>query len=93
MRLPAHRVNIIKASVIATDPDARIFLFGSRLNDRLKGGDIDVLILSNKMDFSAKNELKYKLLLQMEEQKIDIIIARDRSDPFVNFIYPICVEL
>jgi predicted nucleotidyltransferase len=93
MRLSASQVNIIKTSVLGIDPEARVFLFGSRVNDLLKGGDIDVLIFSSKMDFTAKVELKYKLLEQMEEQKIDIVITKDHSDPFINFIYPNCVEL
>ncbi len=93
MRLAVSQVNIIKESVTGIDPEARVFLFGSRVNDNLKGGDIDLLVLSNRMDFSAKIELKFKLLEQMDEQKIDIVLKKNQPDPFVDFIYPDSVEL
>ena len=93
MRLPPSQINMIKTSVTGIDPEARVFLFGSRINDSLKGGDIDLLVLSNRMDFSMKIELKFKLLEQMDEQKIDIVIKKNQPDPFVDYIYPDCVEL
>jgi len=75
------------------DPDARIFLFGSRVHDEQKGGDIDLLIFSRIMDFSHKIELKYQLFEKMEEQKIDIILSEDLSDPFVKHVYTESIEL
>jgi len=66
------------------DADSKIFLFGSRVNDSLKGGDIDILILSDTLTFDDKLAIKKAIFEKLEEQKIDIIIARDTKDPFVQ---------
>ncbi len=57
-----------------------MFLFGSRVDETKKGGDIDLYIKTN-----AGNDLthKIKLLVELEkklgEQKIDIVFAEDQS--------------
>lgn len=66
------------------DADSKIYIFGSRVNDSLKGGDIDILILSDKLTFNDKLAIKKAIFEKLEEQKIDIIIARDTKDPFVR---------
>lgn len=55
--------------------DAKIFLFGSRADDSIKGGDIDLFIetekytsLQDKISFISN--LKWKL----GDQKIDVIV-------------------
>lgn len=42
MRLTKQEVQIIKSAILQVDPEARIFLFGSRVDDQKKGGDIDL---------------------------------------------------
>src|SRR5262245_57570848 len=46
MRLQHQEVEIIKEAILRLDPRARVFLFGSRVDPTRKGGDIDLLILS-----------------------------------------------
>lgn len=75
--------NAIVESILRLDPGAEIYLFGSRVDDSKKGGDIDVLVLSDHLDYTDKLAIKKGLFLALEEQKIDIVIARDRNDPFV----------
>lgn len=57
--------------------DATLFLFGSRLDDMKKGGDIDLLIkinhfVSNPALIAAK--IQAKAMLSLGEQKFDVLI-------------------
>lgn len=84
MRLSLFEIDAIKQSVYGLDPDAQIFLFGSRADDMKKGGDIDLLIISSLLTSSDKIKIKASLFKKLEEQKIDITIAADTTKPFVR---------
>lgn len=84
MRLTKNEVSTIKSAVHQLDPNALIFLFGSRVHDHKKGGDIDLLILSEILNFFDKAKIKTSIFEHIEEQRIDISIAKDDSDPFVK---------
>ena len=51
MRITSQVRELINKSVSDLDPDADVYLFGSRVNDDARGGDIDILILSDCLDF------------------------------------------
>ena len=84
MRLSAHEINSIKDTIKSVDQNARIYLFGSRVDNKKRGGDIDLLIFSQKLKEEDRFRIKRDLWEQIGEQKIDIIIARDESDPFTR---------
>jgi predicted nucleotidyltransferase len=86
MRLSVKEKNAIIESVIRLDPDAMIYLFGSRVDDMKKGGDIDILIFSNQLTFKDKLKIKAFLFERIEEQKIDLVIAGDCKDSFVRMV-------
>ena len=57
---------------------ARVKLFGSRLDDTKKGGDIDLLIeLPEKPDEMVKKELNLnaRLIQLLGDQKIDLLLV------------------
>jgi len=84
VRLKPFEINAIKQAVHQLDAEAKIYLFGSRVNMDAKGGDIDLLIFSQQLDYKDKLRIKMKLFEQIEEQKIDIVIAKNTDDPFVK---------
>lgn len=84
MRLSRYEAEVIKHCILKHDPGAYVYLFGSRVDDTKKGGDIDLLILSNKIVFSDKIDIKAAIFEKLEEQKIDIVIAKDKKKPFVR---------
>ncbi|MCK9362910.1 MAG: nucleotidyltransferase domain-containing protein [Syntrophales bacterium] len=84
MRLQEFEIRTIEETVHALDPEAAVYLFGSRADDSRKGGDIDLLIISPKLTYSDKLKIKRQFFEKMEEQKIDVVIAKDAADPFVR---------
>ena len=81
MRLSVQQINIIKDSVKNNfGASSRVFLFGSRLDDNKKGGDIDIFVCA---DFSEEELFLKKIYtmsevqLRLGERKIDIITSRD----------------
>ncbi|MGE5795602.1 MAG: hypothetical protein ACM34O_08470 [Ignavibacteria bacterium] len=59
-----------------------------------KGGDIDLLVISRKLDKKSIRPLKHKFFENFGEQKIDIIIDNgELNDPFVKKIYRDAVSL
>jgi len=47
MRITEAEHQAIRQAITEADPEANIYLFGSRANDDARGGDIDLLIISS----------------------------------------------
>jgi predicted nucleotidyltransferase len=88
MRLSSEEITAIKTQVAAVDSDAKIYLFGSRIDDSKKGGDIDLLVVSEKITFEDKLNIRVQLYKQIGEQKIDILIVKDPAESvFASMAY------
>jgi predicted nucleotidyltransferase len=78
MRLTTQQKMIIKRVALELcSADASVFLFGSRLDDNKKGGDIDLLIqveheVTNPALLAA--QIQAKVMRQIGEQKIDVLL-------------------
>ena len=61
------------------DPDAKVWLFGSRTKDNKKGGDIDIAILSEKISGKAMLKIYVRRFIcdRIGEQRIDILASKD----------------
>ena len=88
MRLTKEEISAIKNNILLFDTDAKIYLFGSRVNDKAKGGDIDVLIICNKIGVDEKLKITTGIFKEIEEQKIDLVVKKDFDDEFVKMIKP-----
>lgn len=88
MRLKEKEISAIKNNILSFDDKAKIYLFGSRVNDNGKGGDIDILVISDKIGFVEKIKIKTGIFNEIEEQKLDIVVKKDFSDIFVQMIEP-----
>lgn len=74
MRLSEEKRNFIREQVKQLDNEAQVFLFGSRVDDNKKGGDIDLLIISNSVwDINMKNQFEKLFHKAFGEQKIDLV--------------------
>lgn len=93
MRLSNQEIEAIKSSIDRFDPKAVIYLFGSRADSKKKGGDIDLLILSNVLTERDKLKIEMALFEKIEEQKMDLVIARDTTQPFVRIALKTGIKL
>lgn len=89
MRLEKRDQIIIKKTILDMFEDAKISLFGSRVDDSKKGGDIDLLVETRK-DVAFQDEIK--LLSQFETngifRKVDLVIdaPNKRNQEFIKSI-------
>jgi predicted nucleotidyltransferase len=86
MRLTQQQRHLIRKCVAICDPAADVLLFGSRLHNQRRGGDIDLLIRSSKIDFKARLRLKLALMDALGPQKIDIAVDNGRPSAFVKLV-------
>ena len=77
MRLTQSEITLIKNTIKKYINDAKIYIFGSRLDDSKKGGDIDIFIITDKK-VTLQIETKIKFFLEEELLKpIDLVFHRD----------------
>ena len=93
MRLTDQERATITETIMSFDKDARLYLFGSRVDDNRKGGDIDLLVLTDKLTFTDKLKIKARLWERLGEQKIDLLITDDESRPFVQIALEYAIRL
>lgn len=76
--LPGYQATITETAVKVFGANASVWLFGSRLDDAAKGGDIDLLVkLESPTADKALLAARYNALLQMKLglQKFDILVV------------------
>ena len=79
MRLTPQQQSAIRTAVAETfGENATSWLFGSRVDDNKRGGDIDLLIETKELDVTkiVRSELAFLTKLQMKlgEQRIDVLV-------------------
>jgi len=81
MRLSVRYREVIKKYFFDVFSKGNIYLFGSRVDDSQRGGDIDLyLVVDDKSNLIAK-KIKFlaKIKRELGEQKIDVIFNQDSS--------------
>ncbi|MGA7979791.1 MAG: nucleotidyltransferase domain-containing protein [Chromatiaceae bacterium] len=84
MRLQEAERQTILNTILSADPDAVVYLFGSRVDDTARGGDIDLLVLSTRIDVLAKLTILAQLHEQLGDQRIDLAVFSDLTKPFAR---------
>lgn len=80
MRLtPTQQTAILDCAHRHFGADARVWLFGSRVDDQKRGGDIDLWVECHETDVSALMDQKLHFLVDLQrrigEQKIDVVLS------------------
>ena len=87
MRLQSEEKQAITETIAKFDNDADVYLFGSRVDDTKKGGDIDILVISDKIDDHSLFLIEEEIFKQIEEQKIDFVLTKsDLNNLFARMI-------
>jgi predicted nucleotidyltransferase len=99
MRLTRQQVEAIRHSAVEVfGPEARVWLFGSRVDDRKRGGDIDLLIRPMRTGSGSSIEGKLRFLRELErrigERKVDVVLEEaNDSRPIVRVAHETGVVL
>ena len=90
MRLTPSQEQIIKSTVDGVlGAESRVWLFGSRVDDALRGGDIDLLI-ETEAAFPNRAKMLCRLygalIYALGDRKLDVLLkdARTRDAPIFN---------
>lgn len=94
MRLSNDEIKILKNKLFELSNDAKLYLFGSRVDDMKKGGDIDLLVVSQKLEKKDLRKLRLEFFKYFGEQKLDIVLDNGKfENPFNKIIFKKAVEL
>lgn len=84
VRIPSEDLAIIRQSFVQYfDSNDQLWLFGSRVDDKKRGGDIDFYVetqLSREAGYKAERAFVERLHEELGEQKIDIVVKYADSD-------------
>ena len=84
MRLDAHSQAVIREAVEDIfGPDAVVYVFGSRIDDAARGGDIDLLVtVPAPLDDVRRRALTLTARLQMRlgDQPIDVLVVDPQTE-------------
>ena len=88
MRLDKQELNAIRKAI--ANINGEVYLFGSRVDDTKKGGDIDILIFSQENAFRLSQQVSIKFFMECEE-KIDVVVMNqyeltEEQSAFLNVI-------
>jgi predicted nucleotidyltransferase len=81
MRLSDKYINTIKKYFFDIFGEGDIYLFGSRVDDTKKGGDIDLYLVIKEHNNLFEKKIKFlsKIKRELGEQKIDIVFNKDKN--------------
>ena len=82
MRITEFQKDAIVDAVKAVDPNAKVWLFGSRVDDNKRGGDIDIAIYSDDINRDVMRKIRVNRLIcdKIGDQRIDIVTTSDGKE-------------
>jgi len=94
MRLSTKEVSLLKKTLKNLSSDASLYLFGSRVDDKKRGGDIDLLVVSKNFTKQQLRKFRIEFFKEFGEQKLDIIVDDGSfKNPFHKLIYQKAIRL
>jgi predicted nucleotidyltransferase len=92
MRVSSREIAAIKElAKECFGPEAVVYLFGSRVDDGKRGGDIDLYIETDECDAARVLDAKYDFLAKLKrrigDQRVDVVVsfpARQQIPPIIE---------
>jgi uncharacterized protein len=75
MRIQPEEQAAIVSTITSFDKESEIYLFGSRLDDAKRGGDIDILVKSDVICRNMLAHIEDELFKKIDEQKVDFVLT------------------
>lgn len=72
MRLDETEAMALRSAL--KDVEDSVYLFGSRTDDSKRGGDIDILIFSDKDPYELSRKISVDFFMECEE-KLDVVVC------------------
>ncbi|MEA1914589.1 MAG: nucleotidyltransferase domain-containing protein [Campylobacterota bacterium] len=81
MRLSQQYIDVIKEKFYQFFKDGDVYLFGSRVDDTKKGGDIDLYMVLKEHSNIFEKKIKFLSHVKkiLGDQKIDIVFNKDKN--------------
>ena len=87
MRLNEKQVQAIKTALtVSYGSDAEVWLFGSRTDDTLRGGDIDLLVRNapeGEDGFKRKIKFQVEMEKRLGERRIDVVVEKSGDERLI----------
>jgi len=88
VRLSSSELKVLKSKLYSLSDSAKLYLFGSRVDDTKKGGDIDLLIIDDTLSKKDLRLLRVDFFKHFGEQKLDLVLDNgELKTPFVRHIF------
>ncbi|MDP2152540.1 MAG: nucleotidyltransferase domain-containing protein [Methylotenera sp.] len=83
MRLSAEAVNVIQDAFLRVFEKGDLYLFGSRVDDTRKGGDIDLYVVADQQNRLGEKRIDFlaQIKHKIGDQRIDLVICRGAKRP------------
>ena len=80
MRVSKNEINIIKTNILEYIQDAKIILFGSRVDDHKRGGDIDIFV-QTKRQITLQEQVTILANIELSGvlRKVDLVVKMPNS--------------
>ena len=94
MRLSQKEIDVLKTKLYTISSKAKLYLFGSRVDDSKKGGDIDLLVIDDTLTKKDLRVLRIEFFQHFGEQKLDIVLDSAKlKNSFTKHIFPKAILL
>ena len=89
-----NQVSVLKNKLYTLSTSAKLYLFGSRVDDEKRGGDIDLLIVDPLLTKRDLRMLRIDFFKHFGEQKLDVVLDDGKfQSVFSRYIFKKAVLL